>query len=131
MLERTALDVDAGTTIFSHVGHEVLRYCSRLPCFLAIYARNHRHLDKVVRLDLDQRLLVKEVFEVTVNQVESRGVSVITPNRIECVQVEKHPMSLHVRKFNGKHEVLVCPIEERGLLEEFSMLGLPRTRACT
>ena len=53
-------------------------------------------LNKVVCLDLYQRLLVVEVFKVAVDQVQSRSVGPIAANAVKSIQIEKDLVSLHI-----------------------------------
>lgn len=74
MLESWILYVNYGTPVISNKRQELIWYDSHILNFRTYFNVVDVKLDKIVGFNLDQRLFVKEVFEVAVDQVEGRGV---------------------------------------------------------
>ena len=87
VLEGGALDIDSSAAVLAHPRHEPLRDVIRIV---------HGHFHVVVRLDLDQCLLVVEILEVAVVEVESGRMSPIAMHRVKGIQVEQNLVPLAV-----------------------------------
>ena len=118
--ERGVLDVDSGAAVLAYPRHEPLRDVIRIV---------HGHLHVVVRLDLDQCLLVMEILEVAVVEMERRRVRQVAMHRVERVQIEEHAMPRRVRLVISKaqHVKILLYVQLDGI-EKFqdAIIGVRR-----
>lgn len=114
MLESWAFNINSSSSVIAKATNElVLNRVHILRHNSFVLPRNfHPHFNVVVSFHLNKCLLVQEVFEVAVDQVQSRRMCSITVDGIESVKVKKYIVPVDIWEVGTSVFSACCTIKQ-------------------